>query len=64
LAVAFGHSKFQRPFNWDLWKDIKNLWSEYRELLDLTLKLQNLFREHKGYQFEDKARAYSFDTQT
>lgn len=64
LAVAFGRSSFQRPFYWDLWKDIKNLRSEYRELLVLTLYLQNLFREHKGYQAEPKARAYSFDTQT
>jgi hypothetical protein len=64
LAIAFNHSKFQRPFYWDLWKDIKNLRREYTDLLVLTLRLQELFREHKGYQFEDKARAYSFDTQT
>ncbi len=46
LAVAFGHSKFQRPFYWDLWKDIKNLRSKYRQLLALTIFLQNLFREN------------------
>ncbi len=44
LAVAFGHGKFRRPFYWDLWKDIKNLRSEYRDLLALTLNLQHLLR--------------------
>jgi hypothetical protein len=64
LAIYWGKASFQRPFYWDLWKDIKNLRSEYRELLALTLYIQNLWREHKGIQFETKERAYSFDTQT
>jgi hypothetical protein len=64
LAIHWGKASFQRPFYWDLWKDIKNPRSEYRELLALTLNIQNLWREHKRIQFETKERAYSFDTQT
>ena len=64
LAIHWGKASFQRPFYWELWKDIKNLRSEYTELLALTLYIQNLWREHKGIQFETKERAYYFDTQT
>jgi hypothetical protein len=63
LAISYGRSNFQRPFYWDLWKDIKNLRSEYW-LVTLSVYIQRFWREYKDLQFETKERAISFDTQT
>jgi hypothetical protein len=63
LVISYGHGSFQRPFYWDLWKDIKNLRSEYW-LVTLSVYIQRFWREYKDLQFETKERAISFDTQT
>jgi hypothetical protein len=64
LAISYGRSNFQRPFSWDLWKDIKNLRSEYRELVTLSVYIQRICRAYKDLKFEEQERRYSIDTQT